>query len=289
MAVEADRQRLGAAFEMRIGLDLADAPGYWDLLSFLPPGECDALLRGAGYSPAQRDHLADTGTADPVLLEWVRTSHPVGADATQQAALMSCWDAAFMHDSAVRRASHAVQLRRSYFVHLRDALSQGRPTIATDPAIGGLDHLWHGYLRHGRRQLAALGDHVVLAPELASGYGIADLVAGHCLVEIKAVLEPADRIGAWLNQLLGYVLLDWFDTLRISTLGLYLGWQAVLVTDSLEDVLTASSRGPMPGLESLRADFRREVQADHDLMLQAQLRDRYPPLLAPPSPPDPTG
>ena len=97
------------------------------------------------------------------------------------------------------------------------------------------------------------------------------------------------RIGAWLNQLLGYVLLDWFDSLRISTLGLYLGWQAVLVTDSLEDVLTASSRGPMPGLESLRADFRREVQADHDLMLQAQLRDRYPPLLAPPSPPDPTG
>ena len=56
------------------------------------------------------------------------------------------------------------------------------------------------------------------------------------------------RIGAWLNQLLGYVLLDWFDSLRISTLGLYLGWQAVLVTDSLEDVLTASSRGPMPGL-----------------------------------------
>jgi hypothetical protein len=218
-----------------------------------------------------------------VLLEWARTSHPVGAGGASRAVLASCWDVALMHDSAIRLAGHSVQLRRSFFVHLRDALSQGRPAAASTVA-GALDQLWRGYLQYGRRQLAGLGDRVVLAPELAGGYGIADLVAGHCLVEVKVVLEPAERINSWLNQLLGYVLADWFDTLRITTLGMYLGWQAVLVTEPLADVLAASSRGAVPALESLRADFRREIQDDHDLMVEAQLRDRYPPPVAPAQP-----
>jgi len=67
VAVDGDRRGLGLAAEMRIGLDLAVAPGYRDLLSFLPPGECDTLLRGAGYTPAEYEHLADTGTEDPLF------------------------------------------------------------------------------------------------------------------------------------------------------------------------------------------------------------------------------
>jgi hypothetical protein len=42
------RKQLGSAIEIRIGLDLGTAPGYWDLLSFLPPDECRALLSSAG-------------------------------------------------------------------------------------------------------------------------------------------------------------------------------------------------------------------------------------------------
>jgi hypothetical protein len=102
IAVEADRRSLGLAAEYRIGLDLAPAPGYWDLLSFLSPMECNILLRGAGFHPADR------------------------------------------------------------------------------------------------------------------GFGIADLVVGRCLVEIKTVLESAKGLEQWLNQLLGYALLDWFDALYID-------------------------------------------------------------------------
>lgn len=65
IAVDGDRRGLGVAAELRIGLDLAATPGYQDLLSFLPPDECEILLRGAGYTPA--GHLAESGTTDPLL------------------------------------------------------------------------------------------------------------------------------------------------------------------------------------------------------------------------------
>jgi hypothetical protein len=92
--VDADRQRLGHAAEMRIGLDLAEAPGYWGVLSFLPGEELRSLLLGAGYRLAGYEHVADTGTADPLLREWIRSSHPVSSGGAQQTVLAACWDAA---------------------------------------------------------------------------------------------------------------------------------------------------------------------------------------------------
>ncbi len=56
IAVDVDRRKLGLAVEIRVGLDLASSPGYSDLLSFLPPGDCDALLRAAGYSQDGYEH-----------------------------------------------------------------------------------------------------------------------------------------------------------------------------------------------------------------------------------------
>jgi hypothetical protein len=58
-------------------MDLASAPGYWDLLSFLAPEGCRALLSAAGYSADEREDLADTGTTDAPLLDWRRVSHPL--------------------------------------------------------------------------------------------------------------------------------------------------------------------------------------------------------------------
>ena len=66
------RRQLGGAVEIRIGLDLAAAPGYWDVLSFLPPEECLTLLSEAGYRSEGNEHLADAGSTDPLLREWIR-------------------------------------------------------------------------------------------------------------------------------------------------------------------------------------------------------------------------
>jgi hypothetical protein len=285
IAVDVDRRKLGLAVEVRVGLDLAGSPGYWELLSFLPPRDCDSLLRGAGYSQDGYEHLADTGTSDPLLLEWARNSSPIAMSVTQQATLQACWDAVQLHDLVDALSGHSAQLHRSFLARIRGERGRGdRAGNRPDPAIEALTHLWEGYLQHGRRQLTGLGKRIVLAPELAAGFGIADLIAGRCLVEIKTVLEPGQWLGRWLNQLLGYVLLDWFDSFRLDTVAVYLGWQAQLMATSIPDLLTASSPGPTPELEVLRAEFRQAIHSDLDFTLEAKLRKRYPPPLAPPQP-----
>jgi hypothetical protein len=263
---------------MRIGLDLADAPGYWDLLSCLPGEDLRALLHGAGFIPAQYEHVADTGTSDPLLLEWIRSSHPIGPGAAQRDALAASWDAALARDLAQTLASWPVEVRRSYLVHLRDAFAgSDRAAAARESALSGLSHLWDGYLQHGRRQLNSLGDRVLLAPQLAAGFGIADLVVGRTLVEIKTVLEPAGHVEQWLNQLLGYVLLDWFNSLCLDVVALYLGWQAILISAPIDGLLAAATTGPTPTIDSLRAEFRQAIQPDLDHTHQARLRAQYPP------------
>jgi hypothetical protein len=274
--------QLGLAAEIRIGLDLAPAPGYWDLLSFLSPRECDALLRRAGYSTDGYEHLADTGTTDPLLLEWTRNSHPIALDDNQYKALTACWDMVQMQSLLDPLADHSAQLRRSFFSHLTSDMGRDNEArIRTDPVARALSHLWQGYVLHGRRQITRLGDRVVLSPRLAAGFGVADLVVGRSLVEIKTVLEPASRFGQWLNQLLGYILLDWFDTFRLNTVAVYLGWQAMLISAPIVDVIAAASSGQTTPLEVLRAEFRQAIKDDLDITHEVQLRKRYPPPIAP--------
>jgi hypothetical protein len=131
------RRQLGSAIEIRIGLDVAEVLGYWHVLSFLSPDECRALLSAVGYSADGRENLADTGTTDPLLLDWRRVSHP----------------------------------------------------------------------------------------KLAYGFGKANLVIGRCLIDVKAVLNPAASFGRWLDQLLCHALLDWPDIFGLDSVALYLGWQ----------------------------------------------------------------
>jgi hypothetical protein len=86
-------------------------PGYQDLLSFLPPDECEILLRGAGYTPA--GHLAETGTTDRLLREWIRSWQPIALDDGQRSALAACCDAAQVRNVAGPLREYPVELRRS--------------------------------------------------------------------------------------------------------------------------------------------------------------------------------
>lgn len=269
------RRQLGSAIEVRIGLDVATTPGYWDVLSFLSPEECRALLSAAGYSADGREDLADTGTTDPLLLDWKRVSHPIACDYDQQAVLSGCWDAAGLREVA-HGMEAAVQLRRSLLAHIREDMRRAGPLQG--PVMTALVHLWDGYLHHGRRRMLALGDRVVIEPELAYGFGKADLVIGRCLVDVKAVLSPAASFGRWLDQLLCYVLLDWPDIFGLDSVALYLGWQGLLVHEPLAGLLAASTHGPTPAIADLRAEFWSQIRAETDDSLAARLRNRYPPL-----------
>lgn len=116
--------------------------------------------------------------------------------------------------------------------------------------VPGLLSLWDTHLRHGRRQLTGLGDHVVVAPVLAPGYGTADLVIGTALVDVKVLTSPADDLHACLDLLLFYLLLDSQDTYRLSRLGVYLGWQGGLLSTPLNGITGLPDRDHLTGLRS---------------------------------------
>jgi len=62
--------------------------------------ECNSLLRGAGYRPANYEHAAETGTRDPLLLEWVRDGRPSGLGEAQRITLVACWGMTQAHELA---------------------------------------------------------------------------------------------------------------------------------------------------------------------------------------------
>lgn len=67
-------------------------------------------------------------------------------------------------------------------------------------------------------RLALVGGQGDRCAEMANGYGVVDLVVGRTLVDVKLAVEPSQKdVAAWLRQLLGYVLLDRFDTFRFDT------------------------------------------------------------------------
>jgi hypothetical protein len=88
-------------------------------------------------------------------------------------------------------------------------------------------------------------------------------------------------MGDWLNQVLAYALLDWSDALGVNTIAVYLGWQALLVSESPTRVLADATEGRTPSLEDLRADFRSAMQADLDESFAMRMRQRYPPFITP--------
>jgi hypothetical protein len=102
-------------------------------------------------------------------------------------------------------------------------------------------------------------------------------------VEVKTALDPAASMVGWLNQVLGYALLDWSNALGVNTIAVYLWWRAQLLSESLARVLAAAPSGPAPSLEDLRAEFRAAMQTDIDESFATRMRQRYPSFVTPAS------
>src|SRR5262249_7159793 len=88
----------------------------------------------------------------------------------------------------------------------------------------------------------------------------ADLISAGYLVDIKTTIGPKFARARLLYQLLGYVLLDYDDTYRISDIGVYLSRQTLFVRWPLEQMLNTLLHPRSQSLPSLRASFRAAVQ-----------------------------
>lgn len=263
---------IGCALEMRIGLDVATRPAPWPLLSYLPIEECAALLGAVGFEHTRVGRLPPSGTSDPMLMHWSRNhEHQPGSQDMRQA-LATCLGLVELQKFAHKRGDTiAVDVRRSWFIAI---VEQGRLSSNTE-MLGALLHAWTGYLEHGQRVLRALGERAIIAPELAGGFGIADLVVGSTLIEIKMSAGVEKNIDQWLRQLLGYLLLDRHNALGIDTVAVYAAGQGLLLTRPVAEVLKSASVAPTPQLTTLREEFAVELRRELDAFEARRQRKRY--------------
>ena len=120
------------------------------------------------------------------------------------------------------------------------------------------DDLWRlttALAERGYDQLADLGSPATIAPMFVQAWADGDLVLGRTLVEVKVTKNPLPLRDAWLNQLLGYVLLDHGDWYDLKQVAIYLGRQAKLVTWPLTELLPVLTGDPRVTLAGLRDEF----------------------------------
>lgn len=118
------------------------------------------------------------------------------------AALAACLEAVGMRNVLSSFSGRPAQARHLSLMQFRSDIArwhsehrEGGSERGAD--LDGFAHLWEGYLAHGRRQLAGAGSgRVILASELGGGYGVADLVVGRCLIEVKTAFDPAASMGS---------------------------------------------------------------------------------------------
>ena len=264
---------LGLGLELRIGLDLADRPAPWKRrLSYLPPDRCMAVINAAGFQHTRVGTLPPSGTSDPVLLHWARTSQPRTLDDPEQwHALAACLDLASIENVIHKHADdQTVDERRSWFLLITDDDHYN----IDDGQVRELGYAWNAYLQAGRAALSPLGALVAVAPEFGGGFGRGDLVLGRTLVDVKTSTTPDQKLDEWLTQLLGYVLLDRENRLALDTIAIYSGWQPTLLTYPIATLLNNASTSPTPTLAALREEFHAAIRPELDTFAAWRLRQR---------------
>ncbi|MEU8746503.1 UvrD-helicase domain-containing protein [Streptomyces parvulus] len=89
----------------------------------------------------------------------------------------------------------------------------------------------------------------------------ADFIVGGLLIDCKATTRPHSIHRSAVQQLAGYLLLDYDDTYGIDQVGIYLSRQGALITWPVTDFLSAlGSRVPLPKLRTLLHDHLRRAK-----------------------------
>lgn len=83
----------------------------------------------------------------------------------------------------------------------------------------------------------------------------ADFVVDGCLIDIKTTKNPKIESN-WLYQIVGYLLLDYKDTLAMRSVGIYMARQGKLFRWSVDELLATLAQDSTVTLATLRKEFR---------------------------------
>jgi hypothetical protein len=245
------RAAVGGAIEWRIGLDLADSTPYLDVLTMLPDLEVARILTTAGLQPPAPPDVA----AGQEFGVWCRPDHWAPGE-THDQLLRDAW-LLCQYAGLLRRVREPDPVQwRSLHRILWDTV--GGSDLVGD-VLGALHVLWRAYVTRGRDRLLALGRPRVIRPVFDDAFAVGDLVLGGTLVDIKTYVDPGASLATFLDQLLGYVLFDVEDRFAIRSVGIYLSWQADVLTMPLEELLRLASGQNAFDLYQARRGFRERV------------------------------
>ncbi|WP_336246982.1 UvrD-helicase domain-containing protein [Streptomyces cupreus] len=101
----------------------------------------------------------------------------------------------------------------------------------------------------------------VFAGSADLGGADADFIVGGLLIDCKATTRPHSLHRSAVQQLAGYLLLDYDDTYSIDRVGLYLSRQGALITWPVPEFLnTLGARAPLPQLRTRLRDHLRRAK-----------------------------
>lgn len=111
--------------------------------------------------------------------------------------------------------------------------------------------------------LRQLPDHQrICGPVFASSadMGGADFIVGGLLIDSKTTTHPHTIRRSAVQQLAGYLLLDYDDVYGIDRVGLYFSRQGALITWNVPEFLNAlGARVPLPQVRTLLRDHLRQA------------------------------
>ena len=129
--------------------------------------------------------------------------------------------------------------------------------------LGLASPMWTDDLRELSREFYDGFSHLMTKPHVLNptfdgskdvGGADADLIIENTLIEIKTTTK-LEIPGKWILQLLGYVLLDYSDSLKIDSIGLYMARQGKMFTWSVEEVIDCVASEKGLSIPELRTQF----------------------------------
>ncbi|GAC1405264.1 MAG: hypothetical protein NVSMB49_24490 [Ktedonobacteraceae bacterium] len=174
------------------------------------------------------------------------------------------------HERMLARYCYVLALFEQVFRAGRSAAFQGSPLVLPAPkqSVEALLAIPLDVYVDDIRQLSTLFfdqfQHLLSLPTILNpnfagskdvGGADADLVIDNCLVDIKT--SVASKIAAdYLYQLVGYLLLDYNDNLKMNAAGIYMARQGMLFTWSVSDFVQQLTGESTANLAALREEFR---------------------------------
>ena len=245
---------IGAAIEIRIGLDLAQVLPYVDLVTAITSAAGRDTIRALGYEPPPG--------SDEDLTAWRKVAapndHGLSNDHDHQVrAATLCWQMAYI-ESIAHVLSKTALGTPDNLTAFWTQVHPDPPTESVDVLLG----LWRKYHGAARSTLTGFGEPTTIRPSFANRFAVGDLLLGNTLIEVKCELRPEASLARTLRQVVACALADSDDELSIKNVGVYHAYEGSLIHWPLEEVLKGLCATGHASLAELRARFTDTIAAE---------------------------